>query len=323
MAALATVFGLDVHTAQPLALLDGAAAAATGRTLELTLAEDGQGADPWPPAAAIVCDERERDGTVNFRIESDPHAGYLIWGPRYGRHRLSADGRHALCQPEGLAAAAWQRLLVAQVLPFAAVLRGLEVLHASAVVQADGDAAGGAVAFLGPSRSGKTSVALELVRRGAAFLADDVLAIERAGEQLLCHPGTPVAGLDHAEALRLQGSGGGYETIASNERERIVRMRGAVHPAPLRALFLLARHRDGPREPRFEPLAGSAPLLGGTFNSVIASPERLRGLLEICALAVRGRVERIELGPDVDASGLAEAVLQRLGSPNEPPAGQH
>lgn len=310
--ALATVFGLDVHTAEPLALLDGAPAAATGRTLELALAGDERTADFWPLSAAIVCDQREHDGAVSFRIEADPSAGYLIWGPAYGRHRLSADGRRALCLPTGLAPAAWQRLLVAQVLPFAAVLRGLEVLHASAVVHD-----GGAIAFLGPSRAGKTSVALELARRGAAFLADDVLALERAGEQLLCHPGTPVAGLDHAEALRLRGNDGGngsaYETIASNERERLVRMRGAAHPAPLHALFLLARHRDGPREPRFEPLADGAPLLAGTFNSVITSPERLRALLEICALAARGRVERIELGPDVDAALLAEAVLERLG----------
>lgn len=307
--ALATVFGLDVRTAETLALLDGSTAAATGRTLELAVAGDGHSADPWPQAAEIVCDQREHDGTVSFRIEADPGAGYLIWGPAYGRHRLSADGRRTLCLPAGLAPAAWQRLLVAQVLPFAAVLRGLEVFHASAVVHA-----GGAVAFMGPSRAGKTSVALELARRGASFLADDVLAIERTDHDLLCHPGTPVAGLDHAEALRLeQHERDRHETIASNERERLVRVRGAERPAPLTALFLLMRTGDGPREPRFESLAGGAPLLAGTFNSVIVSPERLRGLLEICALAARGRVEQIELGPAVNAAQLAEAVLERLG----------
>jgi hypothetical protein len=305
----ATVFGLDVRAEEPLLLLADTPVAPTGRELELSLAAGDGAKHPWPESAETVCDQRERDGGICFRIEADPVAGYLIWGPAYGRHFLSADGRRALCAPDGLPAQTWQRLLIAQVLPFAAVLRGLEVLHASAVVHE-----GHTIAFLGPSRAGKTSLALELCRRGATFLADDVLALERAGEELLGHPGAPIAGLDHDEARRLERDGtNGHETIAANDRERLVRMRGAEHPAPLGALLLLERRRDGPSRPHFEPLAGGAPLLAGTFNSVLTTPERLRGLLDICALATRRRVERILLGPDVDASQLAEAVLERLG----------
>lgn len=330
-AATATVFGLDVHSAEPLLLLQGAPGIATGRRLELELVGPGATEPRWPQSAEIVCDQRERDGAVSFQIEADREAGYLIWGPAYGRHILSADGTRVLCAPAGCAAAAWQRLLVAQVLPFAAVLRGLEVLHASAVVHE-----GRAVALLGPSRAGKTSLALELCRRGASFLADDVLALERAGEQLLGHPGTPVAGVDHAEAQRLAHDATApldepaedptpgavpvaasaptlADTIATNERERLVRMRGAARPAPLEALFLLERQPDGLARPQFEPLADGTPLLAATFNTVLTGPARLRELLEICALAARGRVERVRVGPTLDAAGLAEAVLERLG----------
>jgi hypothetical protein len=309
MRPIATVFGLDVHAAEPLALLAGATAAPTGRELSLSLAPGDGKAISWPASAEVVCDQREHDGTVSFRIESDADAGYLIWGPAYGRHLLSADGRSVLCMPGEVSAAAWQRLLVAQVLPFAAVLHGLEVLHASAVASG-----GGVLAFLGPSRSGKTSLALELCRQGATFVADDVLALERAGEELLGHPGTPIAGLDHAEAARLERVGvNGHETIAANERERLVHMQAARQPAPLTATFLLERRRDGPSRPRFEAVPDGAPLLAATFNSVLTTPARLGRLLDICGLAAGRLVERIVLGPDVDASQAAQAVLERLG----------
>ena len=64
--------------------------------------------------------------------------------------------------PDGTGPGEWQRFLIAQVLPFAAALHGLEVLHASAVT-----VAGRALALLGPSGAGKTSLALALCRTGA------------------------------------------------------------------------------------------------------------------------------------------------------------
>lgn len=307
----ATVFGLDVRADVPLTLLQQAPAKPTGRRLDVSVAAGHVTMPGWPDSAELVCDQRKPDGTVNFRIEAHPKAGYLIWGPAYGSHLLSPDGRRALCTPGDCPATAWQRLLIAQVLPFAALLHGLEILHASAVVKDRR-----AIAFIGPSRAGKTSVALELCRRGASFLADDVLALERAGEELLGQPGTPVAGLDHAEALRLEGVEGTCweEIVAVNARERLVRMRGSAEPAPLAALFFLDRRRDGPSRPCFEPAADPQLLLAATFNSVLTTPPRLRGLLDVCALAARRQVERIVAGPDVDAAQLAAAIERRLGA---------
>ncbi len=308
----ATVFGLDVSADVHLPFLQQAPAQPTGRRLEISVLE-GPGAPSWPDSAEVVCDQRELDGAVNFRIEAHPQAGYLIWGPTYGRHVLSADGGRALCTPGGCAEDAWQRLLIAQVLPFAALLHGLEIFHASAVV-----VDGSAVAFVGPSGAGKTSVALELCRLGAGFLADDVLALERVGEELLGHPGTPVAGLDHAEAERLEKAGEQVReevVAATNARERLVRLPGAGAPAPLGALFFLDRRPDGPAQPRFEPAPDAQALLSATFNSVLTGPQRLYGLLDVCALVARRRVERILVGPDVDAAQLAAAVQRRLAAP--------
>ena len=306
--ARATVFGLDVRADIPLSFLQGASARATGRRLDVSGQAGGAAALGWPEGAEVISDQLEPDGTVSFRIEAHPEAGYLLWGPSYGAHLLSSDGRRLRCAPGDVGNEGWQRLLIAQVLPFAAVLNGLEVFHSSAVV-----INGQAVAFVGPSRSGKTSLALALCRLGASFLADDVLALENDGTVLMGHPGSSVAGVDHVEAERAQPDSATGEILGVNARELLVRMRAAAEPAPLAAMFFLDRRPDGPTQPRFEPIADAQMLLAATFNFVLATPERLRGLLDVCALVAQRRVERILIGPSVDASQLGVAVRRRLG----------
>lgn len=311
-AASATVFGLDVRADRSLPFLQGAEAAPTGRGLDLSLQEGGVEGLGWPDTAELISDQRRPDGEVNFRIEADAEAGYLIWGPDYGASMLSGDGRRLRGALGGGGMDAWQRLLIAQALPFAAVLRGLEVLHASAVV-----ASGGAVAFLGPSGAGKTSLALAMCRRGARFLADDVLAVELGEEMLVVHPGTAVAGVERSDADGLLGSGQlrQQDVLAVDSRERVVRIPEMAPPAPLRALFFVDRRAGGPARAHFEPAADAQMLLAATFNLVLAAPQRLRTLLDVCALASRGRVERITVGPDVDVDELGAAVEARICEP--------
>jgi hypothetical protein len=303
-AARATVFGLDVWGVEPLSLLAGAAAAPTGRRLELSSRRGVGRAPAERDGFELLWEQLEPDGTVNMRVEAHPDAGYLLWGPRYGSHFLSADGGRVSCVADGAREQDWQRMLIAQVLPFAAVLNGLEVFHASAVVL-DGQA----VAFAGPSRAGKTSLALALCRLGAGFLADDVLALERDGAGLVGHPGSALAGVAREEARRLASLG---EVLGANARELLVRTPTVATPAPLAALFFLERCTDGPDEPRFEPLTDAGMLLSATFNFLLAAPERLQGLLDVCARAARVRVERAIVGPTVDASALSAVIARRL-----------
>jgi len=307
----ATAFGLDLHATSALSFLAGSSVEPTGRVLEISIPTAGMASLDWPQSAELLCDERRPDGSVIFRIEAHPQAGYLVSGPEYGAHLLSVDGRQLRCVPDSRSEAAWQRLLIAQVLPFAALLRGLEVFHASAVVMH-----AKAVAFLGPSRAGKTSLALELCRRGAGFLTDDVLALEFGPDGVLAHPGTPLAGVDntHAGEEHEPDVGSTEEIVAVNARERILRIRGASNPAPLQTLFFLDRRAEGPGRPYFEPATDTQTLLAATFNFVLASPERLCGLLEVCALAARGRVERVVTGPATSIAQLGDAIERRLSS---------
>lgn len=315
MTRTATVFGLDVSTELELPFLACDAREPTGRTLEIALETPGDAAPSWPSTAELVCDQRTPDGGVNFRIEADRDAGFLIWGPRYGRQYLARDGGRLICAPCGVPDAAWQRLLIAQALPFAAALHGLEIFHASAV-----STASGAVALVGPSGAGKTSVAIELCRRGAAFLADDVVALERVDDWLLAHPGTPVAGLDSGyapadERREATTTNPIAEMLACDTRERIVRVRETAAATRLAAMFLLDRRRDAPAETRFHPLADARALLAATFNSVLTGSERLQRLLDVCAIAARGRVERVLVGRDTSPATLAREIAHRASLP--------
>jgi hypothetical protein len=300
----ATAFGLDIAPDTVIPFLEGTVTAPCGRPLAIGYGEEEPA---WPEEARLISDERLADGAVSFQIEVS-EAGYRIHGPAYGTSVLAGDGTSVRGAPGEEGFEGWQRLLVAQVLPFAAVLQGLEVLHAGAVV-----VGGGAVAISGPSGAGKTSLALALRRRGAELLADDVVAVERAGEELLAHPGAPIAGIDRGEAERLREAGGEEpgELLAENGRERVARAALAAGPAPLRALFLLERLAEPTAGPCFEPVTDPRQLLATTFNLLLASPERLAGLLDVCAVLARGRAETVRYGPETDPDELAAAIWAR------------
>jgi len=297
-----TVFGLDVWSDESLPCLHGASAARTGRVLDI-LIDRRDGVGDWPLDAQLISAQRQADGTFAVLIEAHAQAGYRLWGPRYGRHVISSDGRRLRCCPDGVQAADWQRFLIGQVLPFAAALHELEVLHAAGVTFC-----GRALALLGASGAGKTSLALALCRQGAEFLADDVLALERHEGALLAHPGTPAAGVAHQEATRLGARLTPEAVLAVNERERLIHLAPRRRPAVLGALLFLDRHADGPSEPVIARCAETQMLLGSTFNFVLDDPERLERLLDVCATAARGAVARVSFGPACDADRLATAV---------------
>jgi len=296
-----TVFGLDVWADEPPAYLRAARAKRTGRVLDVLL--DREGHTDWPAAARLISAQENSDGTVAIRIEAHQEAGFMLSGPRYGRHVLSPDGRRLRCVPGSAAEEDWQRFLVAQVLPFAAALHGLEVLHASAVAFG-----GRALALTGASGAGKTSLALAAQRLGAALIADDVLALERREHELLAHPGTPVVGLAHAEAERLGRALMNGRALGVNERERLIEVQLVGRPLPLRAVLFLDRRPDGPSEPCFRPLDGVGALLASTFNFVLDDPQRLVRLLDVCQCACAGTVRRVSVGPLVDPDRLAFSI---------------
>jgi hypothetical protein len=105
----------------------------------------------------------------------------------------------------------------------------------------------------------------------------------------------------------------GGTRLSCDGGELVLRVDGASSAVPLGALFFLDRPARGAiRRLCFEPVEDARLLLASTFNFVLDTPQRMRGLLDVCSLAAQRPVERIEIPPSLDAAGLAEAVLRRV-----------
>jgi hypothetical protein len=235
-------------------------------------------------------------------IKYAPRSGHLMHADGVGRALIESGAGRVLLEPPRGNDWAWARWVLGQVLPFTASLNGLELLHAGAVVIDDS-----AVALLGRSGAGKSTLVAALVRCGAAFLADDVVAIERAGDTVVAHPGPALLVLDRrhrAQAAQLPGSDAGADG-------EIARLLTPIDVTPLRFVCVLDDGDGPPVAPM--PSPDIAALLGATYERVRRDPDRLRRQFELlgelaeCARFVRVRVRS---GPNPD--DLAGRLLDAL-----------
>jgi hypothetical protein len=128
--------------------------------------------------------------------------------------------------------------------------RGLLPLHASAIATPQG-----AVAFLGASGAGKSSIAAFLARRGHRILADDICLIDPAAprdQRVL--PMAPWLKLWSATLDAMGESSQGLPRIFSDDEKYRYVLRQPEAPTPLAELILLDRAEDQPGA-SFEPLA--------------------------------------------------------------------
>jgi len=254
-----------------------------------------------PPAALDdrllgerVCEWRDGDRITLGIDHTDDGYRFLVAG--VGQFELSEDGRQVSCRPVPAAGWEWRRYLIGQVLPFAALLQGLEVFHASAV-----EIDGRAVAVSGPSGLGKSTLALELYLGGAGFITDDVLALEQRDGGVLAHPGVAMT------KVRRQTAAGLLEIRRP--------MRPVRAPLPLDAFCLLQPSQDGELH-LTDALPDSRQLLGSTFNLVVADAQRLSAHMDVCAaLAAQARILHAAVPATVDAAVAAELRAQLAAAP--------
>jgi hypothetical protein len=303
-------FGIEIESDVPLASLPQAADSfdQAPTTVELVSAEALEGA--WDPADPVrVSDAREPDGSLILAIDRDQRSGYRFTTGELGDYLLSADGMRLLCAPPELDDWQRERVLTARVLPLAATLRGFEVFHASGVALE-----GVAIGIVGPSQIGKTSVAVNLVLGAAAFMTDDLLALEGAGGEVVAHPGAAMMGIRQAEfnlidPERLAGLG------------RFVKRRGKFfaevervdRPLPLKLVYFLERRRST-HELAIEEMTEPDPrllLASSFFNRIVHSSERLRSQLDLCAkISHDVRLCTVSVPPSVGAGDLAGSLAE-------------
>ena len=133
--------------------------------------------------------------TLFYRNKTD----YLLRFPELADFELSGDGRAVCCWPvPGTTADTLQHLYLNQILPLALSKLGKLVLHASAVEIGES-----AVAFVGESGRGKSTLAASFATNGSRFLTDDGLVLETHDGECRAMPSHPSIRLweDSQEAL--------------------------------------------------------------------------------------------------------------------------
>jgi hypothetical protein len=328
-------FGLDLDARFGLDGFAGAVPPAGDRLVRLRLVPEAElrelagAGESERIAAAAGADGAEAasiDRVAAAGGEGAPALGYLASATGFGRAWIDAGGGDVRVAAAALPAWRWQRFLVGQVLPFAAVLNGLEVFHASAVA-----VEGRAVAVVAASGAGKTSLALELVLLGLDLVDDDVLAVERAGHGLIAHPGAPLANVRHdgtglAERLCEAGHA---RVLGSADGETRVELRPRAQALPLSAIFFLRRTGEGEasatgegdraRIERIDPVDPRL-LLAATFNLALRDPGRLTRQLDVCSAgAGSAALFAVDCPPSVDAPQLARQIRDvALGAAGPP-----
>lgn len=267
-----------------------------------------------PPAWACTLD----DG-CELKIELGAGGDALFTYGDRARFHLGPGQDTLRCAPSD-DTPAWLRVLLGKVLADVALMRGYEGLHAAAVQTPDG-----VVALAGPSGTGKSTLALELVSRGYPLFADDVLAFAADASPALAYPATPHMNVcagpvdDGAPAAfgtapaALGGAPPLADTLATFAGERWIAVRSAAcDPRPIRMVVLLSRVPELTPTARRVPASPLhlAPYMLG-FNGD-RHRQRTR-FSRYARLAETGEFVQLagdQLAPATDQADLIEALLE-------------
>jgi hypothetical protein len=251
--------------------------------------------------------ERGHAGDHRFVHGAPPAADGTPAATTRAVHHLSVDARVLGCAPTDAGDPVWWRELLDSTLFSVALLRGYEALHAGAIATPRG-----ALAIAAASGGGKSTLLSELLARGAALLADDVLVLEARGggaRAPLAHPAPPTMTLPAGRLQRLRDAlVPAPETIAALAEERWVALPVHAEPLPLAGVVTLNRAPGVRTELRRDeqPLAA----LLGSLMRFPRTRERERARFETAgAIAAHVPVWRLDADPSASPETLAELLL--------------
>jgi hypothetical protein len=202
----------------------------------------------------------------------------------------------------------WQRFLLDTVLWWTSLTHGYHVLHASAV-----EGPGGVALFASRTGGGKTTLALEFLRRGWRLFSDDVVALHQSRGELVLHPGPPLMNAPSSET-ELAALGAAISEL--DDETWLSVHRAGSGPRPLAAVFLYSRGPD--RALGVEPApANVLDLVPHVWDNRI-DPERLRDRFDVLSHIVEHvPVYHLSAHSTTPPARIADLVADRLpeGSP--------
>jgi hypothetical protein len=223
-------------------------------------------------------------------------------------HHLSADASVLRCTlPDPVEPSGW-RVVLDSVLFTVALLQGYEALHAAAIATPEG-----AIAISAATGGGKSTLLSELIARGCALLADDVLVLEPRGTAPpLAYPAPPVMTVPAARVPRL-GGGEAPETIATVGDERWIAVPVHPQPLPLKALVMLDRRPNADRPGKRASMSRIESPLAPLLQSLMGFPhgqERQRTRFELAsAIATTADLWQLTASLDATPGVLADTLL--------------
>jgi hypothetical protein len=244
---------------------------------------------------------------------------YLRWDDLF-EFLIEADGRRIWCGWLGATSLeSLQVYLLGHALSFALVKQGYEPLHATSVV-----IEGQAIAFLGNSGFGKSSLAAAFLAAGHRLLTDDLLLLRRTVDGYQGEPGPPRIKLFPKIARRfLAGTAGGVP-MNSLTGKLVLPLDSARYESravPMRAIYVLSAPREVYRRQniRIEPLSARETfieLIRNTFNYLLIGPERLqRQFCQSQQLSMRLPASRISYPRLLSTlHSVPDAILAHLDS---------
>jgi hypothetical protein len=247
-------------------------------------------------------------------------SSYALWDG-LGEFLVSKDGRQVHCRKFSEAPSeSFQVYLLQRALSFALVKQGYEPLHATAVV-----VSGQALAFLGKSGFGKSSLAACFLAQGHELLTDDLLLLRRSATGLLAYPGAPRIKLFPAIAGRFLKDRAAGIPMNPGTKKLVLPLgpeQLCSKPVPLKAIYLL----QSPREPRrtqgirlvpLEPREAFLELLKNTYNYFDVTSDRLqRQFSEASRLANTVRLTKVRHSRVVgNLPALRDAILADVCNP--------
>ena len=219
----------------------------------------------------------------------------------------------------------FQTYALGRVFSFALVKMGFEPLHAATLV-----IEGRAVAFLGASTFGKSSLAACFIAAGNQLLTDDTLRLEERDDHYVAFPGPPrLRLLPKIARLYLPNAGSG---IVMNPHEKDAKAPKLVfclspsqsfdEPVPLAAIYVVAAPRKVHRKQKISitPLSQLHALMNVisfTHNDELTNPNRLTRQLDAARRLISKVTIRSLAYPRVLASldDVRNAVLSDLKEP--------
>ena len=205
---------------------------------------------------------------------------YVRWSERF-EFLISADGRAIAARALGHAPReAFHTYLLGQALSFALIKQGFDPLHATTIA-----IDGAAVAFLGESGFGKSSLGAALVQAGHRLLTDDLLVLSEGRCGFIAHPGPPRIKLFPEIARNVLGPNARGTPIAAMAPKLVIPLDGRQtlrSAVPLKTIYVLtppAGDTSGSTSitiRRMSKRQACLALLRNTFNTAVTDSGRLR-----------------------------------------------